>query len=200
VTADPGYVVCAPMRVEQLAVAAGLRGTGVTVERTGMGPAHSGRWARNIRGGGPVILLGVAGGVAADVEPGDVVVATAVSTKGGVDPVSCAATDEVADAIRSLGLRVRAGPIASCATLAAGTKLVRLGQSGPLAVDMESAYVAAGIGPRSLVVVRVITDTADQPIFRPSIIARGARALGALRRVARTVPDWADSIEACAGP
>jgi len=197
-TVGTGYVVCAPMLIEQAAVVAGLRGSGVRVERTGMGRARSARWARGVAGGGPVILLGVAGGVAAEVEPGDVIVAAAVSADG-VDEVPCAAATEVAEAIRRLGLRTREGRIASCATLAAGTELVRRAQSGALAVDMESAYVAAEIGSRPLVVVRVITDTATQPILRPSIVVRGVRALRTLRRIARTLPEWAGSIEASHG-
>ena len=136
-------------------------------------------------------MLGVAGGVAPQVQVGDVVVASEVRGDGADGqparprrcwPARCAAP----------GCTVHVGPTRDAArgSRAARTS-PRLAMTGALAVDMETAVVAAGVGERPFVAVRVITDTAADPLLRPAIVRNGYRALRTLTRVATVVEEWA---------
>jgi 4-hydroxy-3-methylbut-2-enyl diphosphate reductase len=179
-------VICAPLGIERLA----LRRAATPVVRTGMGPARSRRSAMS---GRPVLVAGVGGGVAPGVRAGDVVVATAViGPDGGGRP--CTATSQLADDLRRLGFAVHLGPIVSVARVADGADRRALAATGALAVDTESSWLAPGDGS-PYAVVRVITDTEEQPLLRPGIVVRGARALGVLRRCVPALDAWASATE-----
>jgi 4-hydroxy-3-methylbut-2-en-1-yl diphosphate reductase len=179
--------ICTALRVEQLAV----RGaTAARVVHAGMGPHRAARVARRLAvDTGPVAVLGVAGGVAPGLRPGDVVVATEV--RGDGDAVACPSAALLAGALRRAGLRVHLGPIATTHRLAGAAELPALAASGVLAVDMESSALAACASGRPFVAVRVISDLVGRPMLRPSIVVDGIRALRVLRAVAPVVDDWA---------
>src|SRR5262245_22438985 len=107
-------VICAPLRVEARALRRGLRGANglasVDVLRTGYGPARSAASAARLEpSGAGIVVGGVAGGLADDLEVGDLVVATEV--RGSGEPVSCPSAPLLAGELRRAGLSVRLGPI-----------------------------------------------------------------------------------------
>jgi 4-hydroxy-3-methylbut-2-enyl diphosphate reductase len=169
------------LRVESAAV---RRASSARVLRTGMGPRRTARSMRALDGDGPVAMLGVCGGIAPGVQVGEVVVATEV--RAGDVAVAIPSAPLLAGELRRAGLRVHLGPIATTDSLRAEPP------AGVLAVDMESASVGAAVGEnRAFAVVRVVTDTADEPIWRPDIVGRGWRALRTLRAVVPVVEQWA---------
>jgi len=176
--------ICVALRTEAAAV---RRGTTVPVTRVGMRATHL---RRAQVGSGPIAMLGVAGGVAPQVQAGDVVVASEV--RGDGLTVSCPAAPLLAGALRRAGLTVHVGPLVTQSRMARGKDFAALAMSGALAVDMESAVVAEGVGDRPFVAVRVVTDTAADPLLRPTIVRNGYRALRTLTQAAKVVEEWGD--------
>jgi 4-hydroxy-3-methylbut-2-en-1-yl diphosphate reductase len=191
-TAVATPVLVTALRIERAAVRSGAQGARVV--RSGMGTRRAARLASRLTGNGPVAVLGVAGGLAAEVRPGDVVVASEV--RGDGEPVRCAAAPLVAGALRRAGLTVHLGPIVTSSTFT-GTGAGRaLAATGALAVDMETAPIAAACADRPFVAVRTIVDTHDLPLLRIGTLRRGVQALRALRRAAPVVASWADAATA----
>jgi 4-hydroxy-3-methylbut-2-enyl diphosphate reductase len=175
--------ICVALRAEAAAV---RRGTRSPVTRIGM---RATRADQVPVGDGPLAVLGVAGGVAPHVQVGDVVVASEV--RGDGVTVTCPAAPLLAGALRRAGLTVHVGPLATQPRLARGPGLATLAMSGVLAVDMETAVIAGTAGSRPFVAVRVVSDTAADPLTRPSIVRNGYRALRTLSRAAAVVEQWA---------
>jgi 4-hydroxy-3-methylbut-2-enyl diphosphate reductase len=90
-------------------------------------------------------------------------------------------------------MRVHLGPVATQAALAGPADLIRLANSGVIAVDMETAVIAQAVGGQPFAAVRVITDTAEQPWRRIGIVRDGYRALQTLRTIAPVVQQWLDA-------
>jgi len=190
--AGEGLVLAVPMRFEARALRRGA--PAARIVRTGMG----GRRARTAAGrighvpGRVVAVTGFAGALSAEMEPGDVVVATEV--RGADEPLECAATELVASMLRRAGLRVHTGPIVSAPRLVFGAERERLAATGALAVDMESAWLARGCSERPWAVVRTIVDTPERDLHRPVATATGAiRAYRTLARVAEVLARWSDA-------
>jgi 4-hydroxy-3-methylbut-2-enyl diphosphate reductase len=151
-----------------------------------MGPARSARAARALAGRA-VLVVGVAGGLAPQVRPGDVVVADEV--RGHPDgPVRVAAAPLLAAALRGAGLTVHVGPIVSEPRVSYGAARARLAATGALAVDTETAWLTRGGAP--FAAVRSVVDTADSPLWSIGTAMRGVVALRALRRAAAALGDW----------
>jgi 4-hydroxy-3-methylbut-2-en-1-yl diphosphate reductase len=159
-------VVCTPLRAERAALRPALPVT--PVMRTGMGPARSTASAAALRRDGPVPVLvaGVGGGLAAELRPGDLVVASEV--RGGAQPVPCPSAPLLAGALRRLGLPVHLGPVVTSPRLAGGVARRELAATGALAVDMESAYLAAA--------ARYSAAVAGEPTGAATGYSAGARA------------------------
>jgi 4-hydroxy-3-methylbut-2-enyl diphosphate reductase len=184
--------VCTPLRSEWLALRDRIHAADVV--RTGR--------AEGLPRGGPVLVAGVAGALADDLRPGDLVVATEVwrdASDNASDNgdrrarVTCPAAPIVAGALRRSGLRVHTGPIVTVDRVVHDPdRRRRLGETGALAVDTESALLAAPDG--STTVVRAIVDTPDQPLLRPGTASRGVTALRSLRRAAPVIDAWADAV------
>jgi len=141
---------------------------------TGDGPIRAERGARAaIERENPEALIGVglAGGVAAELRRGDVVVANTIIDEEGV------ARD--------------CDPRLVDAAIAAGAKPVTLRSTRAIvfeksvidadAVDMESAAWQRAAGHRPFVAVRVILDVRDESL--PRFLARCARADGSIKRL-----------------
>ncbi|HET6479705.1 MAG TPA: hypothetical protein VFG35_06630 [Actinoplanes sp.] len=125
------------------------------------------------------LVFGVAGGVGADVRPGDLVVAP--------DP----SAPMLAGALRRLGSTVHVGPIRSSDHLVTGAQRRRIAATGALAVDMETASLRAQAGDRPFAAVRVVTDSVGAPLWSPGTVLRGVRGLQNLRTAAPALRQWA---------
>jgi 4-hydroxy-3-methylbut-2-en-1-yl diphosphate reductase len=183
-------ILCTPMRVESAAVRAGQ--PRARVVRTGMGPRATHRRRAKVAGDGPVGVLGLAGGLAPQVRPGDVVVATEV--RGVGEAVRCPTAPLLAGALRRAGMRVHLGPVLSSPHIVGPAERAELAKTGALAVDMETAQLAELCGGRPLAVVRVIVDTAEAPMLRFGTARRGVAGLRALRQAAPIVARWAQTV------
>ncbi|HSP72730.1 MAG TPA: hypothetical protein VLN26_10195 [Gaiellaceae bacterium] len=158
--------VVAPLRVEAWAV----RG-----RRIGMG-------ARTAPAGdGPLVIAGLCGAIDPALRPGDLVVAGEL--RGDGEPLSCAA-----DLAAALGARV--GPIVSLDHVASRAEKLALRETGALAVDMESYWLARSAGDRPVAVVRAVVDRADRRLLDPRTIPAGIAGLRALRRAAPCLGQW----------
>ena len=173
-------VVCTPLRSEWAA----LHGVvSAPLRCTGRGP--SGR----VHSSGPVLVAGVAGALAADLRPGDLVVADLLCGPDG--EFVCAAAPLLFAAVRRLGLRVRLGPVLSCDRVVWGGQRVAAAATGALAVDTESAYLAGQTTAGQTLALRAIVDTPTAPLLRPGTVGRGVAALRALRAAAPAIDQWA---------
>ena len=213
-------LVCAPLRFEARAVRRGLRdgdsgadsgaGRGIadtpTVLRTGYGTKRSaGRLEK--MGQVPFGTLAITGtgvGLAPDLSPGDLVVATEVTSVGdgardgahdgrrGDGPaLRSPSAPLVAGELRRAGLRARTGRIATVDHLVRPSERAQLAQRGLLAADMESAQLAAAATGRPLAVIRAISDTAEHSLLHPGTVTGGLKALHALRAAGPVLERWA---------
>ncbi len=182
---DPALTVLTPLLIERAALAWALPGN-TRVIHTGMGPEKSQRLDPP-PGTGPVVITGVAGGLRADLQPGDLLVATEIRGDGPAIPVPSAHL--LAGALRRLGLRVHLGPLHSSPAVVHAAD--RDGFGDALAVDMESAWLARRIQGRPFAVLRAIADTTDKPLLRPGTPVRSFQALRALRHATPALTAWA---------
>jgi nucleoside phosphorylase len=195
-----------------------LKTDGLRVERVGMGVRRAEEYVRR----GPAFdVLAVAGfGGATDgcLKPGDVVVADEV--RQGREVIECPWADSVAFALeRHLILEpevdeapephtthglveasrgtpaVVTGPIATLDHLASAQTLTRLAGEGVTTVDMESFPLVATARGRPFTVVRVVVDTPDHPLVRPSTLRAGLTARRRLQAIGTVLRHWATALE-----
>jgi len=204
-------LVCAPLRFEARAIRRGLRdsaraggGTGrgdagsPTVMRTGYGSVRAARHAEKVREGsfGMLAITGTGAGLAPVLRPGDLVVASEVTSVGDGGPgdgpaLRSPSAPLLAGELRRAGLRAHAGRVATVDYLVRGAERDRLAQKGMMAADMESAQLAAAAGGCPLAVIRAISDTADRPLLHPGVLAGGLSALRSLRAAGPVLDRWA---------
>ncbi|MEV0088088.1 hypothetical protein [Saccharopolyspora sp. NPDC050642] len=185
-------LICAPLGIEAQALRAALGRD--AVRRTGCGPRRSARAAAALAGADfdALVVAGLAGGVAAEVRSGDVIVADELRGRGGT--VHCPVAASLAAHLRRAGFPVHCGPIATVDHLVHGARRGELARTGALAVDMESAVLAQAAGGRPLGVVRVVVDTARQPLLRPGTPSRALAALARLHAVGSCLPRWGRAV------
>jgi 4-hydroxy-3-methylbut-2-en-1-yl diphosphate reductase len=187
-----GVLVAAPMRVEEVLIRSAARGRG-RIHRTGMGPARSRAAAARLarEPGDGLLVLGFCGGLDARSVPGEVVIAEQVlaasDERDATELVACADAAALADAASRSGLEVRTGTIVSVSKIALGERRAQLHAQGAIAVDMESAWLAAAAAERPLAVVRVVLDSPSHELLRPGAALGAVRAGRALRRVTAAV-------------
>jgi 4-hydroxy-3-methylbut-2-enyl diphosphate reductase len=180
-------IVAAPLALEQWLIRSGARGA--HVRKTGMGPDKSLAAVAALRAepGEELLVLGFCGGLDAASRPGEVIVADEVLATGdeGHDPVRavCANPARLAEALSAAGLTVRRGPIVGVGKIATGERREQLLAAGALAVDMESAWLAAGAAGRPFDVVRVVLDSPSHELMRPQALGGALKAARVLRRV-----------------
>jgi 4-hydroxy-3-methylbut-2-en-1-yl diphosphate reductase len=189
-------LVAAPLALEEALIRSGARGA--RVRKTGMGPDKSLAAVKRLarEPGDALLVLGFCGGLDAQARPGEVIVAEEVLTSAdeGHDPVqaACHGAEQLMGALGDAGLSVRRGPIVGVGKIATGERREQLRAAGALAVDMESAWLAAGAAGRPFAVVRVVLDSPSHELFRPRALAGAVRAARALRSAARiALRDWA---------
>ena len=193
--AEPGgLVVCSPLRLEARAVRRGI-GAGGEVLRTGYGSRRSLAAADRLRSSafGMLAISGTGGGLSADLRPGDLVVGTEVGEPGsnGAASLSCPSAPLLAGELRRAGLRARAGKIVTVDHLVRRGERATLASGGAEAADLESAMLLTAAGGRPAVVVRAVSDTAEQPLLSPRALAGGAAALRSLRLAGPVLAKWA---------
>jgi 4-hydroxy-3-methylbut-2-enyl diphosphate reductase len=185
-----GLLVVTALRSEHAA----LVGTGLRVERCGMGEQRAYAWVRSRGDDLPdaLLIIGVAGGLDPALRATDVVVATSVQDRGN-DVVLPGGAGLVAQ-LRRIGLTVRTGPIACSQNLRMdNAERAELHRAGALCVDMESAAIVRAWAARTpITVVRVVVDTVRAGLLHPATIPNGVRALWTIRRSAPAVRAWSD--------
>lgn len=190
-------LVAAPLALEQALIRSGARGA--HVRKTGMGPEKSLAAAQALSRdpGDALMVLGFCGGLDAQSRPGEVIVAEEVlaAADEGHDPVraSCDGVAQLAGALSAAGLTVRRGPIVGVAKIATGERREQLLAAGALAVDMESAWLAAGAAGRPFGVVRVVLDSPSHELFRPQALGGALRAARVLRRASAVALQYWDT-------
>jgi nucleoside phosphorylase len=185
-------VVCAPLRIEARALRASL--DRCVVQRTGYGLRRSARSVAKLaqRSFDAMAIVGVAGGLGESVCSGDVVVASEI--RGPRGTVRCQRAAVLAGELRRLGLTAHCGPIVTADHLVGGAERAELGRAGALAVDRESAALAAAAVDRPLAVVRVVVDTAREPLLHVTTPRRALAALRRLHGVGVALDRWARSV------
>ena len=196
-----GLLVLAPLRFEAKAVRRGLREPASRVQRTGMGATRASK-ALRLAGADPrtpekageesklgpfgaMVVMGTAGGVAADLKPGDLVVATEVSD--GTTTVALPGAGLLAAELRRAGLPARAGKIATVPKIIKSAERAELAAQGYLAVDMETSALLGAANGRPVAVIRAVSDSG----FGPGMVTGGIAALRSLRRAAPVAELWA---------
>jgi len=187
---EPRMLVYAPLRLE----AACLDGTvrrHARVIRTGMGPGRARvAAARGLAvDAAGVAVVGVCAAAVPGLQAGDVVLGSELR-RAGADPVRVPGSRMLAAALRRRGLRAHVGTIESVADLAGPTERRYLAGRGATAVDMESAWLAAGADGRPLVVLRTVVEHSTRELYDPRTALAGARSLAALRRAAPVLDEW----------
>jgi 4-hydroxy-3-methylbut-2-enyl diphosphate reductase len=202
-------LIAAPMLLEALLVRAGA--PGARVYKTGMGPRRAREAAAALLSepGERLLVVGFCGGLEDRSEPGEVIVAEEVLGDPRLLPSGqgheqerrrCADPAELAAALSGRGLRIRRGAVVCVSRLVLGEQRRELHQGGPIAVDMESLWLAAGAGSRPFDVVRVVLDSPSHELLRPAAALGALRAGQALRRVAAALRDWAPGGDPLPGP
>ena len=183
-------LVLVPLRIEQLALG---EIPGLAVIRTGMGPDRARIAAARAlaHGATAVAVAGLCAGIDPALEAGDVVCPTELLGDDGTT-AEVAESSALLDALRRRGLRIHAGTLASTDRILGPAERARR-FDGALAVDMESAWLAAGADGRPFAVVRVVADTAGRRLADPRMAIAGLRALRNLRRVGEALADWAEA-------
>jgi 4-hydroxy-3-methylbut-2-en-1-yl diphosphate reductase len=205
--AAPGLLVYAPLRFEANAVRRGLTRSTSHVQRTGMGATRSGKSAAQSRPGpfGAMVVMGTAAGLAADLSPGDLVVATEVTD--GETTVALPGADLLAAELRRAGLNARAGRIIQVKKIVSASERTRLAADGFMAADMESAAIVAALkglappvtGPAKPAAGRKAVTAALDDVAQGAPGDGGTAALGSVGTAALSPVDAATLAAASAG-
>ncbi|MGW1679933.1 phosphorylase family protein [Saccharopolyspora sp. NPDC002376] len=184
-------LICAPLGLEAQALRAALGQK--SVHRTGFGPRRSARSAAELATADfdLLVVAGLGGGIGENVRSGDVVVADEV--RGPDGSVRCSSTSSLVAELRRAGFPVHCGPILTTRHIVRGAQRAELARTGALAVDMESAVLARAAGARRIAVVRVVLDTAEQPLLRLGTPRRTLAALARLHAVGSCLSRWSSA-------
>jgi 4-hydroxy-3-methylbut-2-en-1-yl diphosphate reductase len=155
------------------------------VLRTGWGTTRAAQQAGRLSDVpfGQMMIMGVGGGLSADLSPGELVVGTEVGA------VTCASAPILAGELRRAGLLARTGRIATVDHLVRRAERAKLAAEGWLLADMESAPLAAAADGRPVAVIRAVSDTPHHPLA--GIVSGGLAALRSLRAAAPVAERWA---------
>jgi 4-hydroxy-3-methylbut-2-en-1-yl diphosphate reductase len=157
----PGLLVCCMSPIEADAVRRGIGAAG-QVRVIGPGLAQARRQAAALCGEAfsMMAVVGAGAGLANDLTPGDLVVATEV--RGEHAATRCAAAPLLAGELRRAGLPARSGAAVTVGRLSQGPEAERLAAGGALVADDGSAPLAAAAGGRPVAVISAVSGT-DRP-------------------------------------
>jgi hopanoid-associated phosphorylase len=160
-----------------------LVGPDLRVLCSGVDPARARTAAQGLadEGVAGLVSFGLAGGLAADLAPGDLLLPQAVVLPdGGRMRVEAAWRERLAATLERAGLRARSAPLAGSDIIVAtgAAKRALAAQTGAVAVDMESHGVAevAAAARLPFLIVRAVADRSDQlipPAAKAAIDAQG---------------------------
>jgi 4-hydroxy-3-methylbut-2-en-1-yl diphosphate reductase len=194
-------LVVAPLRIERAALGHGAVAVGA-------GPRHADAAAARLHAllAGPyrrVLIAGVAGGLRADQQPGDLVISTTITGPTGTT-LDCPYATELAAALaaRLPHRGVHIGPVVDAGRIVDGPERAGLAADGAIAVDAESARLAAVAAAAGLPVlaVRALSDTPRHPLRSYLIVRNGLTALRSLRAAGRLLADWTGSADPAGAP
>jgi 4-hydroxy-3-methylbut-2-en-1-yl diphosphate reductase len=134
-----------------------------------------------------VALVGVAGALAPELVPGDLIIASELRSTDSPTSRKLPASPLLAAEFRRSGLSCHTGPLVTSPTYVPTNGRAELAASGALAVDMESSWIMDYLPNNPLAVIRSISDTATRGPLRG-----GLRALGALSTARGPLKRWAD--------
>jgi 4-hydroxy-3-methylbut-2-enyl diphosphate reductase len=184
-------LVVVPLLAERVAL-----GRVPGVLRVGAGPRRAAAAADRIRselGSGRytgLLIAGTCGGLAEGLRPGDLVVASELDGHSGrcADPAPLAAA--LRASARLAGRSVHIGRVHTAGHIVDGAERAALAATGAIAVDTESAPLAAAAGDHPVLVVRAVSDTAAHPLRSVGIVRNGLSALRSLRAAAPVLAGW----------
>ncbi|MEZ0109078.1 nucleoside phosphorylase [Catenulispora sp. EB89] len=207
-------LVCAALGIEARA----LKTDGLRVERVGMGIRRAEEFAQRDPAFDVLAVAGFGGATDGCLKPGDVVVADEV--RRGERVIECPWADSIAFALEqhlilepeldeapephtahaliTAGRKTPAvvtGPIATVDHVANSEDLTRLAGQGVTTVDMESFPLVATARGRPFAVIRVVVDTPDHPLVRPSTLRAGLIARKRLQAIGTVLRHWATALE-----
>ncbi|MEN3360125.1 MAG: hypothetical protein V7637_4107 [Mycobacteriales bacterium] len=203
-------LIVVPLLAERVAL--GRRVPGAL--RVGGGPRRAAAAAGRIRSEldsgryTGLLITGTCGGLMTGMRPGDLVVASEVdcapglapsdmdrserdSRAQGARPAQCVEpellVEDLTEALRRHGHMVHIGRVYTADHLVDGPERATIGATGAIAVDTESAILAAAAGRWPVVVVRAVSDTQARPLRSVGIVRNGLSALRSLRAAAPVV-------------
>lgn len=192
--AGPLLLACA-LTAEQAALRAGARSAGVRLLRTGMGQTRAERSVSSVLtpgacAPGAFLFAGFGAAVGPGIRPGDVLVATEVRD-ADKPSVELPCPDALAQALRRAGLTVHTGPLFSADRVVRGARRGELHAQGVLGVEMETAGALRALPAGTpAAAVRVVVDTPEHELLRPSLPLHGLRAWRSLRTAAPVLAAW----------
>lgn len=188
-------VLVAPMGIEARALRRGA--PEATIVRAGVGPRRARRSAAALADdpAQAVAVAGFGGALSDDLEPGDVVVANELRSRDGTVVARCPGAAIIAGMLRRRGVQAHVGPVVSVRSPAVGDVRAALRDTGALAADMESAWLAPAARGRPFMVLRAVLDTADRELWSPvATLAGTRRAARSLSVSAEVLLEWAAAI------
>jgi 4-hydroxy-3-methylbut-2-enyl diphosphate reductase len=133
-----------------------------------------------------VALVGVAGALAPQLVPGDLIVASELRTTESTTSRSLPGAALLGAEFKRSRFNVHTGPVVTSLKYVSASERGTLADSGALAVDMESSWVMDYLPNNPLAVVRSISDTSTRGPMRG-----GLRALGSLSAARGPLERWA---------
>jgi 4-hydroxy-3-methylbut-2-en-1-yl diphosphate reductase len=195
-------LVVTPLRVERAALGHGAVAVGA-------GPRHADAAAATLRAllgtasYERVLVAGVAGGLREAQRPGDLVISTTITGPDGTT-YDCPQVTGLAAALaaRLPHRTVHIGPVIDAGRIVDGSERARLAANGAIAVDAESARLAAAAraAGRPVLAVRALSDTPRHPLRSYRIVRNGLSALRSLRAVGGLLADWTGSADPAGAP
>jgi 4-hydroxy-3-methylbut-2-en-1-yl diphosphate reductase len=213
-------VLCTPLRIEQAALRGAKRS--MRLVRTGMGPRRAAVTAAALAtSADPVLVAGFGGGLAPQVRPGDVVVATEIreevtsalrlpnstaelfprlwrallSSSGGAERVTGGSSVEVPSALLLAGALRRLGLTVHTGPVQSVSRIARVPAAQETASDgalaVDMESAQLAVAGVPFAVVRAIVDATDHPLWHVGTLRRGVRALRTLRACQPALEWWA---------
>jgi 4-hydroxy-3-methylbut-2-enyl diphosphate reductase len=176
--------VLTPLRIESMAYGGADTIIGAGKDRARRSGA---KLAKRLDEDTAVALVGVAGALAPELVPGDLIIASELRSTESSTSRNLPASALLAAEFRRTGFDVRTGPLVTSPKYVQSGERATLAASGALAVDMESSWIMDYLPNNPLAVIRSISDTTTTGPLRG-----GLRALASLSAARGPLQRWAD--------